>query len=281
MESTKNSLFDKFSRNVKRKILSYNCITKDNPLNFTNKKSSFNSVKISRLDLNKYNTLDRTLKLHPENEKSNLSLKYSNTYLSMSKEKNKMINMYKNPINLKSDFRLALLSSRYLNIFKMNKNRKNNKRLLSAIHNNKKLEEKIIKFKINKKKEKLLSFTNPINSKTIPKIISKPNKINEKKDKKEINSFSKREINLLDNPNSLLYQLYHGSKEIEKTIGDYKAINREQKIKEYKKYIKKDEEEAGKQLYLLKKDIHIGDQEKISGRIISSNTFFDLKISLT
>ena len=126
MESTKNSLFDKFSRNVKRKILSYNCITKDNPLNFTNKKSSFNSVKISRLDLNKYNTLDRTLKLHPENEKSNLSLKYSNTYLSMSKEKNKMINMYKNPINLKSDFRLALLSSRYLNIFKMNKNRKNN-----------------------------------------------------------------------------------------------------------------------------------------------------------
>ncbi len=281
MESTKNSLFDKFSRNVKRKILSYNCITKDNPLNFTNKKSSFNSVKISRLDLNKYNTLDRTLKLHPENEKSNLSLKYSNTYLSMSKEKNKMINMYKNPINLKSDFRLALLSSRYLNIFKMNKNRKNNKRLLSAIHNNKKLEEKIIKFKINKKKEKLLSFTNPINSKTIPKIISKPNKINEKKDKKEINSFSKREINLLDNPNSILYQLFHGSKELEKIIGEYKTIKREQKIKEYRKYIKKDEEEAGKQLYLLKKDIHIGDQEKISGRIISSNTFFDLKISLT
>ena len=281
MESTKNSLFDKFSRNVKRKILSYNCITKDNPLNFTNKKSSFNSVKISRLDLNKYNTLDRTLKLHPENEKSNLSLKYSNTYLSMSKEKNKMINMYKNPINLKSDFRLALLSSRYLNIFKMNKNRKNNKRLLSAIHNNKKLEEKIIKFKINKKKEKLLSFTNPINSKSIPKIISKPNKINEKKDKKEINSFSKREINLLDNPNSILYQLFHGSKELEKIIGEYKTIKREQKIKEYRKYIKKDEEEAGKQLYLLKKDIHIGDQEKISGRIISSNTFFDLKISLT
>ena len=281
MESTKNSLFDKFSRNVKRKILSYNCITKDNPLNFTNKKSSFNSVKISRLDLNKYNTLDRTLKLHPENEKSNLSLKYSNTYLSMSKEKNKMINMYKNPINLKSDFRLTLLSSRYLNIFKMNKNRKNNKRLLSAIHNNKKLEEKIIKFKINKKKEKLLSFTNPINSKTIPKIISKPNKINEKKDKKEINSFSKREINLLDNPNSILYQLFHGSKELEKIIGEYKTIKREQKIKEYRKYIKKDEEEAGKQLYLLKKDIHIGDQEKISGRIISSNTFFDLKISLT
>ena len=281
MESTKNSLFDKFSRNVKRKILSYNCITKDNPLNFTNKKSSFNSVKISRLDLNKYNTLDRTLKLHPENEKSNLSLKYSNTYLSMSKEKNKMINMYKNPINLKSDFRLALLSSRYLNIFKMNKNRKNNKRLLSAIHNNKKLEEKIIKFKINKKKEKLLSFTNPINSKSIPKIISKPNKINEKKDKKENNSFSKREINLLDNPNSILYQLFHGSKELEKIIGEYKTIKREQKIKEYRKYIKKDEEEAGKQLYLLKKDIHIGDQEKISGRIISSNTFFDLKISLT
>ena len=147
MESTKNSLFDKFSRNVKRKILSYNCITKDNPLNFTNKKSSFNSVKISRLDLNKYNTLDRTSMLHTENEKSNSSVKYSNKYLNMSKEKNKMRDRYKSPINLKSDFRLTLLSSRYLNIYKINKNPEKNKRLLSAIHNNKKLEEKIIKFK--------------------------------------------------------------------------------------------------------------------------------------
>ena len=48
--------------------------------------------------------------------------------------------------------------------------------------------------------------------------ISKPNKKNEK-NHKEINCFSKREINLLDNPNSLFYQLYYGSKEIEKTIG--------------------------------------------------------------
>ena len=218
MESKKNSLFDKLSRNVKRKVYSYNCITNNIPIKFPNPKYSFNSVKIR-------------------------------------------------------------LSSRYLNIFKINKNPKKNERLLSAIQNNKKLEEKIIKFKINKKKEKLLSFSNPVYSRTINKI-SNSNKKKEKKHK-ELNNFSKREINLLDNPNSLLYQLYHGSKEIEKTIGDYKAINREQKIKEYKKYIKKDEEEAGKQLYLLKKDIHIGDNEKISGKIISSNTFFDLKISLT
>ena len=279
MESKKNKLFDKLSRNVKRKVLSFNFISNNIPIKFANKKTSFNSVKISRLDLNKYNTLDRTSMLHTENEKSNSSVKYSNKYLNMSKEKNKMRDMYKSPINLKSDFRLTLLSSRYLNIYKINKNPQKNKRLLSAIHNNKKLEEKIIKFKINKKKEKLLSFSNHIYSKTMNKI-SKPNKKNEK-NHKEINCFSKKEINLLDNPNSLFYQLYHGSKEIEKTIGKYKTIKREQKIKEYKKYIKKDEEEAGKQLYLLKKDIHIGDQEKISGKIISSNTFFDLKISLT
>ena len=279
MESKKNSLFDKLSRNVKRKVYSYNCITNNIPIKFPNPKYSFNSVKISRLDLNKYNKIDRTSILHTENEKSNSSLKYTNKYLNISKEKNKNKYMYKNPINLKGDYRLTLLSSRYLNIFKINKNPKKNERLLSAIQNNKKLEEKIIKFKINKKKEKLLSFSNPVYSRTINKI-SNPNKKKEKKHK-ELNNFSKREINLLDNPNSLLYQLYHGSKEIEKTIGDYKAINREQKIKEYKKYIKKDEEEAGKQLYLLKKDIHIGDNEKISGKIISSNTFFDLKISLT
>ena len=279
MESNKNKLFDKLSRNVKRKVLSFNFVSNNIPIKFANKKTSFNSVKISRLDLNKYNTLDRTSMLHTENEKSNSSVKYSNKYLNMSKEKNKMRDRYKSPINLKSDFRLTLLSSRYLNIYKINKNPEKNKRLLSAIHNNKKLEEKIIKFKINKKKEKLLSFSNRNFSKTMNKI-SKPNKKNTK-NHKEINCFSKREINLLDNPNSLFYQLYYGSKEIEKTIGKYKTIKREQKIKEYKKYIKKDEEEAGKQLYLLKKDIHIGDQEKISGKIISSNTFFDLKISLT
>ena len=279
MESKKNKLFDKLSRNVKRKVLSFNFVSNNIPIKFANKKTSFNSVKISRLDLNKYNTLDRTSMLHTENEKSNSSVKYSNKYLNMSKEKNKMRDRYKSPINLKSDFRLTLLSSRYLNIYKINKNPEKNKRLLSAIHNNKKLEEKIIKFKINKKKEKLLSFSNRNFSKTMNKI-SKPNKKNTK-NHKEINCFSKREINLLDNPNSLFYQLYYGSKEIEKTIGKYKTIKREQKIKEYKKYIKKDEEEAGKQLYLLKKDIHIGDQEKISGKIISSNTFFDLKISLT
>ena len=279
MESNKNKLFDKLSRNVKRKVLSFNFVSNNIPIKFANKKTSFNSVKISRLDLNKYNTLDRTSMLHTENEKSNSSVKYSNKYLNMSKEKNKMRDRYKSPINLKSDFRLTLLSSRYLNIYKINKNPEKNKRLLSAIHNNKKLEEKIIKFKINKKKEKLLSFSNHNFSKTMNKI-SKPNKKNAK-NHKEINCFSKREINLLDNPNSLFYQLYYGSKEIEKTIGKYKTIKREQKIKEYKKYIKKDEEEAGKQLYLLKKDIHIGDNEKISGKIISSNTFFDLKISLT
>ena len=208
MESKKNSLFDKLSRNVKRKVYSYNCITNNIPIKFPNPKYSFNSVKISRLDLNKYNKIDRTSILHTENEKSNSSLKYTNKYLNISKEKNKNKYMYKNPINLKGDYRLTLLSSRYLNIFKINKNPKKNERLLSAIQNNKKLEEKIIKFKINKKKEKLLSFSNPVYSRTINKI-SNPNKKKEKKHK-ELNNFSKREINLLDNPNSLLYQLYHG-----------------------------------------------------------------------
>ena len=53
---------------------------------------------------------------------------------------------------------------------------------------------------------------------------------------------------------------------------------KEEKIKEYRNYFKEDEEEAGKQLFLLQKDIQITEQEKISGKIISSNTFFDLKI---
>jgi hypothetical protein len=72
--------------------------------------------------------------------------------------------------------------------------------------------------------------------------------------------------------------LYHGTKEIAKNYGKYKNIKKEEKIKEYRNFFKEDEEEAGKQLFLLQKDIQITEQEKISGKIISSNTFLDLKI---
>ena len=57
-------------------------------------------------------------------------------------------------------------------------------------------------------------------------------------------------------------------------------MKKDEKIREYRKFIKKDEEEANKQLFLLKKDIGIGNDEKLYGKIISSNTFLDLKIKI-
>ena len=57
-------------------------------------------------------------------------------------------------------------------------------------------------------------------------------------------------------------------------------MKKEEKIREYRKFIKKDEDEANKQIFLLKKDIGIGDNEKLYGKIISSNTFLDLKIKI-
>ena len=84
----------------------------------------------------------------------------------------------------------------------------------------------------------------------------------------------------LDNPDSFFFQLYHGSKEIEKNYINNQKLKKEEKIREYRKFIKKDEDEANKQIFLLKKDIGIGDNEKLYGKIISSNTFLDLKIKI-
>ena len=100
------------------------------------------------------------------------------------------------------------------------------------------------------------------------------------RNKRSYNSFTQKEIELLDYPNSVLYQIFHGTQIIKNKIGKFDIYKKKEQMKEYKDFIKNDEKEAAKQLFLLQKDIEIGSQEKIKGRIISSNTFFDLKISI-
>ena len=169
----------------------------------------------------------------------------------------------------KNDKNLTLIPIKFLTIKQEDYNNKsslnkNKKRSLSSYERN--IEKLLIKNKLRKKKNDKLTFSNPIISKSL------------KTKYNDHNSYTKRELNLLNNPNSIFYQLYHGTKEIAKNYGKYKNIKKEEKIKEYRNYFKEDEEEAGKQLFLLQKDIQITEQEKISGKIISSNTFFDLKI---
>ena len=241
-----------------------------------------NNLKISRLDLNKYNTINRpSLLLNLTNKKidsTNRNYTSLKTYSNFTEKKKIKIfpKLYDLPLEkekkilkIKNDKNLTLIPIKFLTIKQEDYNNKssltkNKKRSLSSYERN--IEKLLIKNKLKKKKNDKLTFSNPIISKSL------------KTKYNDHNSYTKRELNLLNNPNSIFYQLYHGTKEIAKNYGKYKNIKKEEKIKEYRNYFKEDEEEAGKQLFLLQKDIQITEQEKISGKIISSNTFFDLKI---
>ncbi len=136
-------------------------------------------------------------------------------------------------------------------------------------------EENMLKLRINKSRNKNYpkSFTN----KNITNTKSKIEKI---KRKKAI-SFSKREINLLNNPESYFYQLFHSSREARKNqsinISNKKVIHKLW-LNEVKNTIKKNEENAFKELDLLQKEFNEDDEDKIKGKIISTRTFLDLKI---
>ncbi len=245
-----------------------------------------NNLKISRLDLNKYNTINRpSLLLNLTNKKIDstnrnyTSLKTFSNFIENKKIKNSPklydlpLEKEKKILKMKNDKNLTFIPIKFLSIkqedyinkksFNLNKNKK---RSLSSLNYERNIEKLLINNKLRKKKNDKISFSNPIISKSL------------KTKYKHNNSYTKRELNLLNNPNSIFYQLYHGTKEIAKNYGKYKNIKKEEKIKEYRNFFKEDEEEAGKQLFLLQKDIQITEQEKISGKIISSNTFFDLKI---
>ena len=241
-----------------------------------------NNLKISRLDLNKYNTINRpslllnlTKKKIDSTNRNYTSLKTYSNFTEKKKIKNfpKLYDLplekEKKILKIKNDKNLTLIPIKFLTIKQEDYNNKssltkNKKRSLSSYERN--IEKLLISNKLRKKKNDKITFSNPIISKSL------------KTKYNDHNSYTKRELNLLNNPNSIFYQLYHGTKEIAKNYGKYKNIKKEEKIKEYRNYFKEDEEEAGKQLFLLQKDIQITEQEKISGKIISSNTFFDLKI---
>ena len=104
---------------------------------------------------------------------------------------------------------------------------------------------------------------------------------NEKKDKSKIKSttFTKKEINLLSNPESYFYHLFHSSRELDNKLKmKQKKITFKKKIKDIKNGFQKKEENVFKQLFLLKKEIRDDDEEKLKGKIISTKTFLDLKI---
>ena len=120
-------------------------------------------------------------------------------------------------------------------------------------------------------------FKNKINTSKISEINKNllPKNFNEKK---KIPKFlSNKEVELLNNPDSIFYQIFN---QIKSRVNTSNPIFQkpEDKLKEYYEDIKKNEEEAIKELYLLRLQFILSDQEKMLGKINSTNTFMDIKV---
>ena len=83
--------------------------------------------------------------------------------------------------------------------------------------------------------------------------------------------------NLIDEPNSLIYLMFNKMKKSNfKEMQNSKRYDLKKKIIEYKKELNKIEQRARLELFNLQKQIVIGNEVNIKGKIISTNTFFDL-----
>jgi len=114
-----------------------------------------------------------------------------------------------------------------------------------------------------------------INNNTEKKISK--NQYNLKTNQKYQKFLNNRELKLLNNPDSIFYQIFN---QVKSKVNKYNPIFQkpEDKLKEYYEDIKKNEEEAIKELYLLKLQFILSDQEKMIGKINSTNTFMDIKV---
>lgn len=106
-------------------------------------------------------------------------------------------------------------------------------------------------------------------------------KIKENSQDKIINNTfcSKREINLLNDPNSFVYMIYNYFKDINRSKGSNNGSIKE-KLRQHMQYAWNKEKDVKKILNDMK-SISVTRDERIQGyKIISANTFMDMKIKL-
>ena len=204
----------------------------------------------------------------------NYSTSYNISYIDKSK-KNILPNLYNSLIyvskNLKNQKVISNLlptknnnKSIKLNVFDNNNYQKTIKSFHTIETNN---EHMMFKLRLKRAKTNLTKFKNENE--------------NTKKKKKEIKSvsFTKKEINLLNNPESYFDYLFQSSKDLDNKLKmKQKKTTFKKKITDIKKGFQNKEDNVFKQLFLLKKDIRDDDEEKFKGKIISTKTFLDLKI---
>ena len=120
-----------------------------------------------------------------------------------------------------------------------------------------------------KKIEELkLKKINKIHSRNNNEKIKNDKKINKKKSKLS----QKEELNLINNPQSIIYPLYQFAEEI-KNGKNIKYIYKT-KVKEYKHEMEKAAIPAFTQVFMLRKQMGIGDENKIATKGFNSNNFY-------
>ena len=116
-----------------------------------------------------------------------------------------------------------------------------------------------------------------IHEKTIFSIKTLDNK-KEKNKKKEIKKTNKLpklkyELSLVNNPQSIIYPLFKLADDIKNGKNMKYKIN----IKQYKLEMEKAGIPAFRQVFMLKKQMGIGDENRIAKKLFSSNNFMDIK----
>jgi hypothetical protein len=126
--------------------------------------------------------------------------------------------------------------------------------------------------KLQKRINNDVKFSNPFISNNISKHTNSSNY--------KSTSFTKREISLLDNPDSYLYFMFHTSRKAHHNKIKMKIINKDFSLNKHKEDIKKNKNEVFNQLNILHKEITFHEENKPNRKMFSTKTFMDMKINV-
>ena len=251
---------------------------------YVKRKNAVNSfrrnIRINQLDLNQICNIENSNNSSYSNNHSSLK---DNNYPTVFNFSN--INT-RNIIKPKGDHTLTLLPNKLLKSFN-NKNKNNIDNLYyqnetfpfnDLLSNYRKNIKQFSKTQLKKKIDmNTIQFSNQYIKANLSKKENKSNKKKVTKNNYSLSSYSKREISLLDNPDSFLYHIYHHAKN---NLKNSKTNEQKENIEECKEVLKENQNEVYRQLFLLKKEINFIEQNKLTGKALSTKTFMDLKIYL-
>lgn len=225
------------------------------------------NLKMKRLILNQYKINDKMIKTHH----NWVSFRESNypKINQIDKERNNTIskkNKIPNITILKSNFKDK---NKYED--EISYKIKNKSNGILSNYQNKPSKIKLIK----NRKEKAITISNPY-------LYENLSKRNRTESINQSSSYSKRELSLIDNPESFLYILFKSSKKFEEDLRkkNIKMKKKNELYEEQRKDFKKSEDEVNRHLSLLNKELCYYEQNKIYGKVTSTKTFMDLKIKL-